>query len=113
MDWAKAIAINQAALVRIVAALIAMTGLGESVRRTLERPVYRAVLRVLRPAEAAVRRLIVIAARGLEAKLPPCRPFPKGLALAGARGGRVSFQLFDARKRFGPSRATSAFAKAE
>ena len=59
MDWAKAIAINQAALIRIVAALIAMAGLGgEGGRPRLERPIYRAVLRVLRPAEAAVRRLI-------------------------------------------------------
>src|SRR3954454_24922392 len=67
----------------------------------LRRPTYRAVLRVLRPAEAAVRRLIVIAAKGLKAKLPPMRPFPQGLALAGRRGERVSFQLFDARERFG------------
>src|SRR4051794_24465884 len=98
MDWAKAIAINQAALIRIVAALIAMAGLGgEGVRLRLERPTYRAVLRVLRPAEAAVRRLIVLAAQGLKAKLPPSRPFPQGLALAGTRDGHVSFQLFDAR----------------
>src|SRR3954447_21143311 len=102
MDWAKAIATNQAALIRIVAALIAMAGLGgDGVRLRLERPTYRAVLRVLRPAEAAGRRLIVLAVKGLYAKLPPSRPFPKGLALAGARGERVSFQLFDARERFG------------
>jgi hypothetical protein len=111
MDWAKGIAINQAALIRIVAALIAMAGLGgEGVRLRLERPIYRAVLRVLRPAEAAVRRLIVIAARGLKIELPPRRPFPEGLALAGARGGRRSFQLFDTRERFG--RATTKRASA-
>src|SRR4051794_11962072 len=82
MDWAKAIAINQAALIRIVAALIAMAGLGgDGVGAKLERPIYRAVLRVLRPAEAAVRRLIVLAAKGLNPKLPPSRPFPKGLLL--------------------------------
>src|SRR3954471_3640485 len=110
MDWAKAIAINQAALVRIVAAIIAMAGLrGDGVR--LERSTYRAVLRVLRPAEAAVRRLIVIAARGLTAKLPPPRPMPKGLAFAGKGGGRRSFQLFDARKRFGRPRGKRVFAK--
>jgi hypothetical protein len=114
MDWAKAIAINQAALVRIVAALIAMAGLGrDGVTPRLERPVYRAVLRVLRPAEAAVRRLIVIAAKGLGAKLPPRRPFPQGLALAGTRGGRRPFQLFDARERFGRVLRTRAPAKAE
>src|SRR4051812_13858110 len=80
LDWAKAIAINQTALIRIVAALIAMVGLGgDGMVARLRRPTYRAVLKVLRPAEAAVRRLIVIAARDLEAKLPPQRPFPKGL----------------------------------
>src|SRR3954454_7566136 len=102
MDWGRIIAINQAALIRIVTALMAMAGLGgDGVGLRLERSTYRAVLRMLRPAEAAVRRLIVIAAKGLEAKLPPRRPFPEGLALAGARGGRRSFQLFDARERFG------------
>src|SRR4051812_4408774 len=114
MDWAKAIAINQAALIRIVAALFAMAGLGgEGVRLRLQRSTYRAVLRVLRPAEAAVRRLIVLSAKGLEAKLPPRRPFPEGLALAGTRGGRVSFRLFDARERFGRALPKRASAKAE
>jgi hypothetical protein len=111
MNWAKAIATNQAALIRIVAALIAMAGLnGDGVVGRLKRSTYREVLRLLRPAEAAVRRLIVIAARGLNAKLPPRRPFPQGLALTGARGGRPSFQLFDGRERFGwapPKRASA------
>ncbi|MFL5259874.1 MAG: hypothetical protein ACJ8AS_08975 [Hyphomicrobiales bacterium] len=114
MDWARAIAVNQTALTRIVAALIAMVGLAaDGVVARLPRPTYRAMLQVLRPAEAAVRRLIVIAARGLMAKLPPLRPMPAGLALAGRGGGRVSFQLFDARKRFGPARGKSAVVKAE
>jgi hypothetical protein len=115
MDWAKAIAINQAALSRIVAALIAMVELasGGPVAR-LPKPLYRAVLLVLRPAEAAVRRLIVIAARGLKVKLSPPRPMPKGLALAGrGKEGRVSFPLFDARKRFAPPRPSRAVARAE
>ena len=63
-----------------------------------------AVLRILRPAESAVRRLIVIAAHGLQVKLPartrlgrrggrswPRAPEPRGLR---------AFQLFDTRKRF-------------
>jgi len=59
MDWALAIERNRQPLLRIVAALFAMIGLTETgaVER-LSRPVYRAVLGVLRPAEAAVRRLI-------------------------------------------------------
>jgi hypothetical protein len=105
MDWARAVAINQTALIRIVAALIAIAGLvGSGMATRLSRPTYRAVLLVLRPAEAAVRRLIVIAARGLTVKPSPARPMPKGLAIAGKAGGRMAFQLFDTRKRFAPWR---------
>lgn len=60
MDWNLAIERNREALVRIVAALIAMAGLSESGPGTLPRPLHRAVLRLLRPAESAVRRLIII-----------------------------------------------------
>jgi hypothetical protein len=113
VDWAKAIEINQAALARIVAALFAMLGLAEGgVPERPPRAVYLAVLRILRPAESAVRRLIVIVARGLTAEpLAPARPMPDGLAIARKRGGhRVSFQLFDTRKRFNfgpPGRRTA------
>ena len=112
MDWAKAIEINQAALARIVAALVAMLELaGSSAAARLPQPLYRAVFRVLRPAESAVRRLIVIAARGVVVNLSPARPMPKGLALARTGNGRVSFQLFDTRKRFAPWCPTDALAK--
>jgi hypothetical protein len=65
----------------------------------IPKPLHRAVLRVLRPAESAVRRLVVIAARGLVVKLAPSRPMPAGPI---GRGGssRPSFQLFDPRKNF-------------
>ncbi|CAN5350614.1 hypothetical protein BH10PSE7_BH10PSE7_17990 [soil metagenome] len=102
MDWDRAIAINQAALLRIVAALIAMAGLavGGGMAR-LPRSMHSTVLGVLRPAESAVRRLIVIAARGIVAKPLPVRPMPVGLKIAAAGGRtRASFQLFDRRKRF-------------
>ena len=107
MDWARAIEINQAALTRIVAALIAMVGLAaEGAMARLPQRVYRKALRVLRPAESAVRRLIVIAARGVEVLPHAVRPMPKGLALArvGGAAPRASFQLFDSRKRFGSAR---------
>ena len=57
-----------------------MLGLeGEAVVGRIPHPVHRAVLRVLRPAESAMRRLIVIAARGLVVKLAaPSRPMPRG-----------------------------------
>jgi hypothetical protein len=59
------------------------------------------VLRVLRPAESAVRRLIVIAARGLVLKPVPSHPWQKGRIIK--QGGMTrppSFPLFDTRKRF-------------
>jgi hypothetical protein len=112
MDWARAIEINQSALTRIVATLFAMVGLAmQGALPRLPRPLYRAALRVLRPAESAVRRLIVIAARGIVVKPYAPRPMPAGLALAGKGGARASFQLFDARKRFGARRAGRVFAK--
>jgi hypothetical protein len=60
-----------------------------------------------------MRRLIVIAARGLEVKLRPKRPMPAGLAPSGKAGGRMAFQLFDCRKRFLPARRRSAGSAAE
>jgi hypothetical protein len=41
---------------------------------TLPRHLYRAILLLLRPAESAVRRLIIAAARGIVVTLPPFRP---------------------------------------
>ena len=103
MDWAKAIAINHAALTRIVLGLIAMVGIADGKAAVLlPRSVCLAVARVLRPAESAVRRLIVIAARGLVVKPMASRPMPKGLAIKGkGGGGRISFPLFDTPKRYG------------
>ena len=94
---------NRKPLLRIVATLFAMIGLAEG--NTVERlssPVYRAVLRLLRPAESAVRRLIVVAARGLT--LNPPRPRvarAKLVGIARKGRGRVTFRLFDPRQRFG------------
>jgi hypothetical protein len=103
MDWAGAIEVNHLALTRIVAALVAMLELaGKSAAERLPLPLYRAVVRVLYPAESAVRRLIVIAARGVVVKVPVPRPMPKGRVITGKSGGggRISFRLFDTRKRF-------------
>jgi hypothetical protein len=99
-----------------VAALIAMVGLAaEGAMARLPQPLYRRALRVLRPAESAVRRLIVILARGIMAKPFSVRPMPQGLALARVGGitPRASFQLFDSRKRFGPERPRSVGLKTE
>ena len=104
MDWDLAIKRNSEALQGIIEALFVLLGLdGTDTVGRIPRSVHSTVLRVLRPAESAVRRLIVIAARGLVVKLKPAasRPMPK---LAGAIGkgvpSRPSFQLFDQRKNF-------------
>ena len=67
----------------------------------LPRVVYQLLQRILYPAESAVRRLIVVVARGLVVPDVRSRPMPQGLVIAGTSKTRVSFQLFDQRKHFG------------
>jgi hypothetical protein len=101
MDWATAIERNSEALKGIVAALFAMLGLvGSATVTRIPQPLHRAVLRVLRPAESAMRRLVVIAARGLVVKLAPSRAMPAGAIGTGSGHLRHSLQLFDPRKNF-------------
>ncbi|HUQ35464.1 MAG TPA: hypothetical protein VM144_03710, partial [Aestuariivirga sp.] len=102
MDWELAIKRNREALNAIVGALFAMLGLvGEATVSRIPNPLRSAVLRVLRPAESAVRRLIVIAARGVVVKVAPSRPMPKGHKISKGGGNRLpAFQLYDTRKYF-------------
>ncbi len=106
MDWKLAIEINRVALGRIVTGLVAMLSAQGGAKR-LPIPVYRAIVRLLCPAESALRRLIVVAARKLVLLLPsPRRPIPEGLVIGGKgpggsdRYGNLTFQLFDIRKVF-------------
>ncbi len=107
MDWPLAISRNRDALLRIVAALFALAGLAEGkgdgkMLGLLARPVYRAVLSVLRPAESAVRRLIIIAAYGLVVAPRAVRPLLHKI-ISGAGAARVpAFRLIDPLKRFAP-----------
>jgi hypothetical protein len=102
MDWELAIKRNSEALKGIIEALFAMLGLdGEATVSRIPKPLYSAVLLVLRPAESAVRRLIIIVARGLVVKVAPSRPMPKGQMIGKGSGSRLpSFQLYDTRKDF-------------
>jgi hypothetical protein len=101
MDWELAIKRNSEALIGIVAELFAMLGLaGTEMGARIPQDLHRAVLRLLRPAESAVRRLIVIAARGIVVKLAPSRPMPAGKVIGKGGNARPSFQLFDPRKNF-------------
>ncbi len=142
MDWNLAIEKNRDALKRTLAMLVAMagfsvlptgTGAGASGVRhtTLPRHLHRFVLGCLRPAEAAARRLIIIAARGLVVELPPPRmpsqsrspvlnrsngfgtgvvirpgPLPEWARAAGAEAfsRTLSLPLLDPLKRYGVRR---------
>jgi hypothetical protein len=101
MDWDLAIRRNSEPLIEIVADLFAMLGLvGEATVSRLPWPTYRAVLRILRPAESALRRLIVVAARGVVVKPAASRHARAGAVKTRKNGtSRPSFQLFDPRTR--------------
>jgi hypothetical protein len=107
MDWDLAIKRNSKALKGIIDVLFALLGLdGTEAASRIPRSLHSAVLGVLRPAESALRRLIVIAARGVVVKLAPSRPMPSGKVIGkGSGNSPPSFQLFDPRKRLKPVRA--------
>ena len=107
MDWDLAIKRNSTALKAIIEVLFALLGLdGTDAASRIPRSLHSAVLGVLRPAESAVRRLIVIAARNVVVKLAPSRPMPVGKIIGKGGGSRLpTFQLFDPRKRLKPVRA--------
>jgi hypothetical protein len=86
----------------------------------LSRPVYRRALTVLRSAESAVRRLIIVMARDIVVKPRPKRPRPTGFVRSrkgtfqgkgqsgsgqGQKLRRPSFKLFDPEKRSDTGRA--------
>ena len=106
MDWDLAIKRNSEALKGIIEVLFALLGLdGSDAASRIPRSLHSAVLGVLRPAESAVRRLIVIAARNVVVKLAPSRPMAEGRKIVRGDGSRPpAFQLFDPRKRLEPIR---------
>lgn len=76
MDWTLTIERSLASLRQIAGSLIAMARLRPDLLQpsqpsSLPRHIHAAVLSILRPAEAALRRLIVIAARDLVVALSP------------------------------------------
>ena len=101
-NWDLALKRNSEALKGIIEALFAMLGLvGEVTVSRIPKSLHSSVLRVLRPAESAVRRLIIIAARGLVVKVAPSRPMAEGHTITKGSGSRLpAFQLYDTRKDF-------------
>jgi hypothetical protein len=103
MDIPAAIELNKTALLRIVAGLFALL---EAAQARIPLALHRSIARVLRPAESAVRRLIVVLARITKQKTPPprSRPAPTGLVRAKRGSRRRAFPLFDPWQRFGRKR---------
>ena len=106
MDWDLAIRKNRQALAMIIAGLVDLVALADGAGM-LPRPLHRFICRVLRPAESALRRLIVIVAAQLHRKAEAGetgaaakRPLPDFSSFARGQN-RASFALIDPRKSFG------------
>ena len=80
MDWNFSIERNRGMLLPHIVGLFALIGLveGGMVER-VSRPVYRRALTILKSAESAVRRLIIVMARDIKVEPRPKRVMPKGL----------------------------------
>jgi hypothetical protein len=113
MDWKLAIGRNRDDLLHIVEGMLAVV----HGRTALPRPVCRAIRAILRPAEAALRRLIVVAAALLAGSAAAIRaggsfrPLPDFSAFA-SRETRPAFPLIDPRKRFVPDREWQGLGRA-
>ncbi len=112
MDWTLAINLNRMALLRILGAVAVMIG-GGGMAGTVPRHVHRAVAAVLRPAEAATRRLIAV----VMLKTDATTPVPVGARRSRAgksvprkkeqRTGVSAFRLFDPRIDVDPKRKSA------
>jgi hypothetical protein len=147
MDWDAAIERNREALKRVLAGLMVMARMAGGTRptshgsrptadclqptaATLPRRLHRLVLRLLRPAEAAARRLVIIAARNIVVAAPapqtsarPAKPRPPLARAVPIRGFGLAVRaplpvdpprparppclpLFDTLPRFGKRRSS-------
>src|SRR5690606_30038796 len=101
MDWDAAIEKNREALKRVLAGLLAMVGVAGVLPATLPRRLHRTVLRLLRPAESAARRLVIVAARGLAVAAPPIPARSRKIKQQARQTPRPGFCLFDPPSRWG------------
>ena len=65
---------NLSILRSVAVMLVAMAGL-TAAQKTLPRYLHRSVLRLLRPAEAAARRLVIVVARSMVVSIDSLRPY--------------------------------------
>ena len=94
------IRVQRGLLLRIVAGLVAM--LPEADTHTVTRSVRLVLFGILRPAEAAARRLIALLAHDMVVMPGASRALPAGGIPRGSGGRRPVFRLFDPRKHPGP-----------
>ena len=108
-DWGASLARYSGEVRVVLFDLLRLLGMmGGAVPATVTRSRRLEVLAVLRPLEAAVRRVIVMAARGVSApapvrRAPPAKPIPRG---DGSSDRPPPFPLFDPRIQPVPRRRT-------
>jgi hypothetical protein len=107
MGWDEIIEGNRQRILAAIAPLLAVLGFDPKRRGEMPRHFYNVFIILLRPAESAVRRLIIMAARGIIVKLAASRAFPAALKLRLAEKDadeeRIpAFCLIDPLKRFAP-----------
>ena len=110
MNWDEIIERNRDRLLLAVAPLLAVLGFDQRRREEVPRHFHSLLITLLRPAESAVRRLIIIAAVGIvvKLKLGASRAFPAGLAQKLKKALEEeerfpAFPLIDPLKRFAPA----------
>lgn len=105
MDWELAIERNREALLRLLAIAVAAAGLvAGGAAQLLARRLRIELLRVLRPAEAAARRLIWLVARGIALPTRSARDCPDFIPTGNGTGARLpAFALLDPLRRPGCS----------
>ena len=83
MNWDEIVEATRARIIAAIAPLLAVLGYDPRRQGEMPRHFYRALLILLRPAESAARRLIVMAARGIVVKLRlgVSRAFPERACL--------------------------------
>jgi len=113
MNWTLALQRNHEVLLRLVAGLFLVAGMrvGETVEE-MPRLKRLAILHILRPAESAYRRVILIAVYVLGVAAPAVRERVSGSRTQRKTKGdgkrRLGFRLIDPRKRFAFQRSKRA-----
>ena len=101
MNWDAAIEINRSALLRLLTVMFAAVGCEVSGSVDVVKQRTRLmVLRLLGPAESALRRIILLRARAMaDAEYTPGPKQGKRSTRKGSRSKSVAFPLFDPRKK--------------